>query len=111
MAKKTSTGFNVDNAIGRIMRPSVFDRLVKEIDAHEIPAKYVEHLLVQYHDGNVIEIGNEEITKPIPLNKNITWTQMDESFKKIRDVRVFINTDILEKDINELVEDLLGPYC
>jgi len=111
MSKKTTTSFNLDRAISRIAKPSVFDRIVKEIDAKEIPAKYVEQILVQYYDGNVVELSGNEITHPIPLNKNASWQAMEDSFKKMRDVKVFINTDRLEKDINELVEGVLGRFC
>jgi len=111
MSKKTTTSFNLDKAISRIAKPSVFDRIVKEIDAKEIPAKYVEQILVQYYDGNVVELSGNEITHPIPLNKNASWQSMEDSFKKMRDVKVFINTDRLEKDINELVEGILGRFC
>jgi len=110
MTKKT-TNFNLDRAISRIAKPSVFDRIVKEVEAKEIPAKYVEQILVQYYDGNVIELSGNEISHPIPLNKNVKWAAMEDSFKKMRDVKVFINTDRLEKDINELVEKLLGSHC
>ena len=111
MAKKTTTSFNLDKAISRIAKPSVFDRIVKEIDAKEIPSRYIDHILVQYYDGNVVELSGSEITYPIPLNKNATWAAMEDSFKKMRDVKVFINTDTLEKDINEQVEKLIGPHC
>lgn len=111
MSKKTTTSFNLDKAISRIAKPSVFDRIVKEIDAKEIPAKYVEQILVQYYDGNVVELSGNEITHPIPLNKNASWQAMEDSFKKMRDVKVFISTDRLEQDINVMVEDLLGKYC
>ena len=111
MAKKTTTSFNLDKAISRIAKPSVFDRIVKEIDAKEIPAKYIEQILVQYYDGNVVELSGNELTHPIPLNKNASWEAMEDSFKKMRDVKVFINTDKLEKDINEQVEKILGQFC
>ena len=111
MSKKTTTSFNLDKAISRITKPSVFDRIVKEIDAKEIPAKYIEQILVQYYDGNVIELSGSEITHPIPVNRNISWEVMEDSFKKMRDVKIFINTDKLEKDINEEVEKFLGNYC
>lgn len=39
MSKKSTTSFNIDKAMSRITKPSVFDRIVKEIDAKEIPAK------------------------------------------------------------------------
>jgi hypothetical protein len=110
MSKK-ATSFNLDKAISRIAKPSVYDRIVKEIDAKEIPAKYIDHILVQYYDGNVVELSGDEITHPIPLNKNATWEAMENSFKKMRDVKVFIATDRLETDINEMVEGLIGPYC
>lgn len=111
MAKKTTTSFNFDKAINRIAKPSVFDRIVKEVDAKEIPAIYVEQILVQYYDGNVVELSGTEISHPIPLNKSASWEMMEDSFKKMRDVKIFINTDKLEKDINEMVENLLGSYC
>ena len=110
MTKKI-TNFSVDKALSRIAKPSVFDRIVKEIDAKEIPARYVQQILVQYYDGNVVELHGNEITHPIPMNKDAQWDKISESFKKMRDVRVFINIDILEEDINELVEKYLGNFC
>jgi hypothetical protein len=111
MTKKTTTSFNLDKAISRIAKPSVFDRIVKEIDAKEIPAKYIEQILVQYYDGNVVELRGNEITHPIPMNKNVSWDIMEDSFKKMRDVKIFISTDKLEIDINIMVEDILGKFC
>lgn len=105
------TNFSLDKAMNRIVRPSVFDRIVKEIDAKEVPAQYIEQILVQYYDGSVVELSGEEIKHPIPLNKNASWDKMEESFKKMRDVKVFINTDSLERDVNALVENILGNYC
>lgn len=110
MTKKI-TNISFDNAISRIAKPSVFDRIVKEIDAAEVPSKYVQQILVQYYDGSVVELKGEELTHPIPINKNASFEKMKESFKKMRDVKVFINTDALERDINELVEKYLGIHC
>lgn len=110
MSKKTTT-FNIDNSSNRLAKPSVFDRIVKEIEASEIPSKYVDQILVQYHDGNVVELKGSEISHPIPLNKNVSWEQLETSFKKMKDVKVFLSTDKLESDINEMVEILLGRYC
>lgn len=111
MAKKTTTSFNIDKAISRIAKPSVFDRIVKEIDAEEIPAKYIEVILVQYYDGNIVELSGAELTEPIPVNRNTSWEAMEESFKKMRDVKIFINTEKLEEDINIEVEKYLGNFC
>lgn len=105
------TSFNLDKAVGKLAKTSVFDQIVKEIEATEIPAKYVEQILVQYHDGNIVELNKAEISQPIPLNKDASWEAMEDEFKKMKDVKVFINTDDLEKDVNILVENILGNYC
>ena len=109
--KTTTTSFNIDKAINRIIRPSVFDRIVKEVEAKEIPAKYIEQILVQYYDGNVVELKGADLTHPIPVNKNATWESMEDSYRKMRDVKIFISTDRLEQDINILVEEVLGKFC
>lgn len=111
MSKKSTTSFNLDKAIGRIAKPSVFDRIVKEIDATEIPVKYIDHVLVQYYDGNIVELNGADITQPIPVNKGANWEDMEDSYRKMRDVKVFINTEKLEQDVNELVEQYLGRFC
>lgn len=110
MTKKT-TSFNIDGAVSRIAKPSVFDRIVKEINTKNIPAKYIEKILVQYHDGNIVELQGAEITCPIPMNKDASWDAMEGLFKKMRDVRIFILTEQLEIDINVMVEDYLGKHC
>lgn len=111
MSERRITNIELDKAVGKVSRPSVFDRLVKEIDPIEIPAKYIESILIQYYDGNIVELNGEDISHPIPVNKSASWEDMADSFKKMRDVRIFISTEKLEKDINILVEEHLGKHC
>lgn len=110
MAKKP-TSFSIDNALGRIAKPSVFDRIVKEIDPTEIPAKYIEKIVVQYNDGTIIELSGDEIAFPMPMTKSAQQASVEELFKTMRDVKVYVSTEQLEIDINELVEKYLGAYC
>jgi hypothetical protein len=109
MTKKAN--FELDKALNRIANPSPFDKIVKEIDAKEIPSKYIEHMMIFYFDGSIVELNGSEITKPIPMKRDTSWEDMESSFRKMKDVKVFINTSKLEKDINMLVEDYLGKYC
>lgn len=111
MTKKITTSFNVDKAIDRIVRPSVFDRIIKEIVIKEVPARYITNIIVLYHDGSIIELKGSELTHPMPVNRNASWSAMEDSFKKIRDVKISINTDILESDVDKLLEPILGNYC
>lgn len=110
MAKRI-TGVNVDKAIGRITRPSVFDRIVKEIDANEVPSKFVETVIVQYLDGSIVELTGKELTYPVPINRRASLESLEEAYKKMRDVKVFINVEKLEREVNILVEQYLGKHC
>ena len=105
------TNFELDRALRRIVTPSIFDRIVREVDANEIPIEYIEQIVVHYMDGTVIELGSEEITNPVPLNRAADWNNMSESFKKMKDVKVYVNTEKLESDINVKVEEYLGGKC
>lgn len=108
---KKATNFSIDKAGGSTSKPSVFDRIIKEINPNHIPAEYIDHISVQYHNGNVVELSGNEIEFPIPANKNVSSEDLDNIFKTMKDVRIFLNTNKLEDDINKLVEELLGSYC
>lgn len=109
MAKKIS--FDLDKAINRITRPSVFDRIVREIDAIEIPTKYIQSVVIQYYDGKIFELDGIDLKNPIPLTKGPAWDKMEEKFKKMKDIKVFIATEKLEEDVNVAVELYLGKFC
>lgn len=110
MAKKM-TNISVDNATGRSSRPSVFDKIIREINAVEIPAMFVENLFIQYFDGSVLEMSGDSITQAVPVNGTPTSINKDSRFKKVRDIKVVINVEKLESEINSMVEEHLGKYC
>lgn len=109
--KSTTTSFNLNGTLKSDTKPNIFDRIIKEIEANEIPSKYVEQILVHYYDGTVVELKGEELTHPIPVNRNATWATMENSFKQMKDVKIIISLDRLEKDINIMVEAVLGKFC
>lgn len=108
MAKKSTTNFTVGKSLSRVNRPTAFDRIVREVEAKEIPAKYIEQVFVQFHDGSVVEIDRDTITEPV--NQDTIWCSK-ESSKTLKDVKIFIDTAKLEKDINRRVNELLGIFC
>lgn len=105
------TSFEIDRALERIISPSVFDRIIKEVNPDEIPVDYIQQILVTYQDGTTVELSGEEISYPVPVNKNANWENMDESFRKMKEVKIFVNTLKLETDINMLVEKYIGGKC
>lgn len=109
MAKKVS--FDLDKTISRISRPSIFDRLVKEIKCIQVPPRYVRSVVVNYYDGKIVEIDGTYLSKPVPMSKDADWTNLDNIFKEMKDLKVYIDVETLENDVNEEVEKLLGKYC
>jgi hypothetical protein len=111
MSDKKIHYLDVNRAIERIVTPSVFDKIVNEVDASEIPTQYIESILVYYNNGQVIELSGSEITHPVPVNRRGNAEEMEAPYRQMREVKIFINTAKLEKRVNEMVEDLLGGYC
>lgn len=107
MTKKIHN-IGTERALRQIAVPSGFDRIVNEIDANEIPADYIERIVVYYKNGTVIELSGEEISHPVPVNQQGTWDDVEEYFNQMREVKIFVNTGKLEKDINEKVDAILN---
>lgn len=111
MSDKKVHNLHVDRAMQRIAKPSVFDEIVKEVETSEIPVEYIERIMVFYANGNIVELSGSEITHPVPVNRRGSAEDMEEPFKQMREVKVYIDTEKLERNINQLVELLLGRHC
>jgi len=111
MSNKDLKETELDRALKRLVTPSVFDRLVREIDASEVPATYIEQIVVHFNNGSTVELSGKEISNPIPVNRDGNWEEMGEAYKNIKEVKVFIDTQNLETDVNGMVEDYLGGRC
>ena len=105
------TVFNIGKTISKSTRLSVYDRIVPEVESKEIPAKYIEKILVQYHDGSIVELVGDQIKHPIPLNKESNNENLSIEFRKMKDVKIFIDIPKLEYEVDGLVEQVLGRYC
>ena len=100
--------FRLDKALNELNGQSLFDRLVQEVEVKEVPVEYIERIVVYYESGEIVELGNHEINKPIPINQESSWDEMSDAFKNVVNVKVFINTQKLEEDVNELIDPLLA---
>jgi hypothetical protein len=111
MSKKSITNFSLEKAFAPISKSSVFDQLMTEIHVKEIPLRYIESILVQYHDGNRMEIEPSELKRSVSLDESLSSNFPEYSTKDVKDIRVFISTEKLETDVNIMVDIILGKYC
>lgn len=110
MAKKTFVTFDLGRIPGKNPKASTFERIVREIDTKEIPHNYVDQVIISYLDGNVVKLDGNDLSHPIS-SKTIKWDIMDDIFKKMKDVKVVLDLDKIEADVNIMVEKYLGRHC
>ena len=102
-----SNKFVLSHSLDSLTNESFFDKLIKEINPGEIPAKYIHWMTVVYINGETVNLTGKEISHPIPLNKNASLKELETSFKKVKNIKVFINTRKLEYDVNRKIKHLL----
>lgn len=110
MSKKKPTKVELTKALSRLTDRSVFDDIIKEIEPSEIPAEFIDYISIHYKDGTVVDLYGEDLRHPIPVNKNAKWKEMEESFKNINEVKIYVNTEHLEIIIDEYLDDILGKH-
>lgn len=93
-----------------LVEPSIFDRIIHEVDASKIPSRYIEKIVVYYKDGSVIELSGQEIDNPMPVNMNISEEDLQGPYRLMKEVKVFIDTARLEKDINAIIDDMFVKF-
>ena len=82
--------------------------LIRDIEISEIPAKYIEQIEVGYLNGITITLRGSEITNSIPVVKQDHKFPVPKQFKDVISVKVFIDLDSIEQDINSRINKLFN---
>ena len=96
--------------IDRRKKSSDFERILSEVDAEEIPAEFIEYISIHYADGSVIEILGSEIAYPVPIRRNEKWKRLETNNRKISDLKVYVNLQKLEREINKVVSKWTADF-
>lgn len=86
---------------------SQYYKLLDDITPIEIPAEYIDYVEIHYLDESVLELKGDDLKYPIPVNKKVPKKEIQEFFKKMKEVRIFIKLSDLEQDINNQLDQLL----
>ena len=93
-----------------LSKPSVFDRLIQEILIIQVPVKYIQKLTIHYNDGNVINWAGHELTHSVAVLDTSRWEQLSAVYKRMKEIKIIIDTNLLEKDVNQALDELLGKH-
>jgi hypothetical protein len=110
MSEKRNIKYDVKRAPLIDNELSIFDELIKDIDIKEIPPKYIDRMFIQYHNGVIVELSEIDIAHTVKILKSHDYDLSDSPFKRMRGIKVFINTEKLAHDVNKEIEGLLGNH-
>lgn len=107
---KKKFNLSLNQSQSNIPKLSEFDNIINNIDATVIPVMYISYINVIYNDGTIVTLNSEYIKHPLPVNKPKSWKDLGEHFEDIKDVKVFINVELLEKNINQYVDSVYSKF-
>ena len=65
-----------------------FGRYLAEVVAKEIPVRFVSSVTVIFKSGKRARLTKEDLSHPLPLEKNLTWDKVEEGFENVQNVEI-----------------------
>ena len=87
-----------------------FGRFLSEVVASEIPIQYVSAVTVLFKNGKTTRLTRKDLASPLPLEKNLSWDKVAESFANVDNVEIHIDLDALEKQVKKKTGSLFKKY-
>jgi hypothetical protein len=87
-----------------------FGRFLSEVVASEIPIQYVSAVTVLFKNGKTTRLTRKDLASPLPLEKNLSWDKVAESFANVDNVEIHIDLDALEKQVKKKTGFLFKKY-
>lgn len=87
-----------------------FGRFLSEVVASEIPIQYVSAVTVLFKNGKTTRLTRKDLASPLPLEKNLSWDKVAESFANVDNVEIHIDLDALEKQVKTKTGSLFKKY-
>lgn len=106
-----SKRIELESQIEQLLKQSAIEQMIQEVDATHIPVHYIQSIVFYFEDGSEFEMSQEELKYTLPLNKNGCWDRMRDHYQGIREVKVLLDTALIEKDITHRTKILLDRIC
>lgn len=87
---------------------SVYSKIIKEIEAKEVPPKYIDHVYVQFKNGTTIDVDGCDISETIILANKPDWSALEDDIHKVHSVKIYLNMKALELHVEKEIDRLFG---
>jgi hypothetical protein len=94
--------------ISSVNSESEFYKILDGIEPIEIPTEYIDYLEIYYIDNSCLELKSDDLKYIMPISTCAPKKELQEIFKKMKEVRIFLNLEYLEKSINESIDKILN---
>ena len=93
-----------------LLKPNIYNELIKEITPTLIPAELVQTILVMYNNGTTVELTGDDIHDAVPVSRYQTPEQRKATRDNIKDIKIYVNTeklaDFCDGEVNSLFNKL-----
>jgi len=86
---------------------SNFEKMIEDSDATIAPKRYVEKAVVYYNDNTSRRVLHVDLPDNICVINYYTWLPRKYKNKKITDLKIYLDTEKLEFDINHQIHEIV----
>lgn len=87
-----------------------FGRFLGEVIASEIPIQYVSAVTVIFKNGKKSRLTRKDLASPLPLEKNLSWDKVADSFSNVDNVEIHIDLEAVETKVTEKATKLFEKH-
>jgi|TARA_Y100000310_G_C20677683_1_gene814042 hypothetical protein len=87
-----------------------FGRYLAEVVAKEIPVQFVSSVTVIFKSGKRARLTKEDLSHPLPLEKNLTWDKVEEGFENVQNVEIHIDLEALGNHVRGKTDSLFDKH-
>jgi hypothetical protein len=87
-----------------------FGRFLSEVITSEIPIQYVSAVTVLFKNGKTSRLTRKDLSSPLPLEKNLSWDKVADSFSNVENVEIHIDLDALEEKVTAKASTLFKKH-
>jgi len=81
-------------------------KFLRDVNITTIPSDYIKYIEVKYKNGKIIKVNGVDITEPIKIRKYKDTRTLENLFKNISHVKVFLDFEQMQEKIDNIIDNM-----